>query len=235
MSAAADVLLVIAKAPAPGRSKTRLTPPCTPQQAARLARCALEDTLDAVLATEGVRRRVLVLEGAPGPWLPDGFEVVAQVDGGLDARLAGAFEAADGPAFLVGMDTPQVTPELLRAGLDALATAPAVLGPAHDGGYWGIGLRAADPEVFLGVPMSSEETGAAQAARLRERGVPPASLPALRDVDHIGDARVVAAAAPGSRFALALADMEPLEHAVPADGRRGDGTPSGAATVDGAP
>ena len=58
-------------------------------------------------------RRICVLEGEPGPWLPEGFEVIPQVSGGLDARLAAAFAAATGPMFLVGMDTPQITPELL--------------------------------------------------------------------------------------------------------------------------
>ncbi|GAB2471058.1 hypothetical protein GCM10027162_78090 [Streptomyces incanus] len=68
-------LLVIAKEPRPGRVKTRLTPPFTPGQAAELAEAALADTLHAVAATPAARR-VLVLDGAPGPWLPPGFDVV---------------------------------------------------------------------------------------------------------------------------------------------------------------
>src|SRR5690242_13674278 len=85
---AADVtLLVIAKEPLPGRVKTRLTPPYSPREAAELAAAALGDTLEAVRATPA-RRRVLVLDGRPGPWLPAGFEVVPQVPGGLDVRLA---------------------------------------------------------------------------------------------------------------------------------------------------
>ncbi len=62
-------LLVIAKEPRPGRVKTRLTPPFTPGEAAALAEAALVDTLRAVAATPA-RRRVLVLDGEPGPWLP---------------------------------------------------------------------------------------------------------------------------------------------------------------------
>ena len=68
-------LLVIAKEPRPGRVKTRLTPPFTPEEAAALAEAALADTLDAVARTPA-ERRVLVLDGTPGPWLPAGFEVV---------------------------------------------------------------------------------------------------------------------------------------------------------------
>lgn len=202
-----EVLVVIAKAPVAGRSKTRLCPPCTPEQAAALARAALEDTLAAVLATPA-RRRVLVLDGEPGPWLPEGFELLPQRGGGLAERLAAAFDDVGEGGFLVGMDTPQLTEAHLISGLEALATAPAVLAPAADGGYWGIGLRAPEPAVFAGIPMSAEDTGARQRARLVELGLEVVDLPALRDVDTIADARTVAALAPQTRFARALAALE---------------------------
>ena len=197
-------LAVIAKAPVAGRVKTRLTPPCTPEQAAALAEAALRDTLDAVRATPAARR-VVVLDGEPGPWLGDGFEVIAQRGNGLDERLAAAFDDVGGPTFLVGMDTPQVTPALLLGGLSALEAAPASLGLSTDGGYWGIGFAAPDAGALLGVPMSVGETGAAQLARLLERGLTPARLPALTDVDDIATARLVARRIPRSRFAAALA------------------------------
>ena len=126
-------LLVIAKEPVPGRAKTRLTPPCTPVQAAGLARAALEDTLAAVLAARA-SRRVLVLDGQPGPWLPAGFELIAQRGEDLAERLAAAFADTGAPAFLVGMDTPQLTPALLELGLAAVARGEAAFGPALDGG-----------------------------------------------------------------------------------------------------
>ncbi|MGA8461274.1 MAG: DUF2064 domain-containing protein, partial [Streptosporangiaceae bacterium] len=149
--ATATTLLVIAKQPVPGRVKTRLVPPCTYQQAAGLAEAALADTLHTVLALPA-RRRVLVLDGRPGPWLPPGFEVVPQRGGPLDERLAAAFAAARGPALLIGMDTPQVTPGLLTVDW---AAADAYFGPAADGGFWALGLRAPDPALLRGVPMST--------------------------------------------------------------------------------
>jgi rSAM/selenodomain-associated transferase 1 len=203
----AHALIVIAKAPVAGSSKTRLCPPCTSEQAAELARAALHDTLAAVLATP-VRRRVLVLEGEPGPWLPAGFEVMPQRGEGLEERLAAAFEDVGEPAFLVGMDTPQLTEAHLVAGLEALRTAPSVFAPADDGGYWGIGLREPDARVFTGVPMSADDTGARQRARLAELGLAIVDLPGLLDVDTIADARAVAEIAPGTRFARALAAMD---------------------------
>ncbi|MCF2535819.1 DUF2064 domain-containing protein [Streptomyces sp. FB2] len=196
-------LLVIAKEPRPGRVKTRLTPPFTPEQAATLAEAALADTLDAVARTPA-RRRVLVLDGTPGPWLPPGFDVVPQSTGGLDERLAAAFAACDGPALLIGMDTPQVTPELLTVDW---ADCDAYFGRARDGGFWALGLAEPDPDRLRGVPMSQPYTGAAQRARLA--GLRVRDLPALRDVDTAHDAGLVAADAPGGRFAAALTRLTP--------------------------
>jgi rSAM/selenodomain-associated transferase 1 len=206
-------LIIIAKAPVPGRAKTRLCPPCTPEQAARLAQAALADTLRAVAATPA-DRRVLLLDGDPGAWLPGGFELLAQRSGGLDERLAHAFEDVGGPALLIGMDTPQVTPALLSAAMRRLARAHAVLGPALDGGFWALGLRRPDPSLLRGVPMSAADTGARQLERLLAAGLRVAPLPALRDVDRIEDAYEVAADIPGSSFAHALATLTPARRAA---------------------
>ncbi|HEX3875173.1 MAG TPA: DUF2064 domain-containing protein [Solirubrobacteraceae bacterium] len=203
-----STLIVIAKAPVAGRVKTRLCPPCTPTQAAGLARAALADTLARVLETP-VARRVLVLDGRPGSWLPDGFEVLAQRGDGLDERLAAAFADVGGPALVVGMDTPQLTSDLLLDGLDALEDpgVDAVLGAAFDGGYWCIGLREPRDDALIGVPMSSPSTCKCQRDRLDRLGLRVRELGRLRDVDGIGDARAVAAATPGSRFARAVANI----------------------------
>ncbi|MGW6292728.1 TIGR04282 family arsenosugar biosynthesis glycosyltransferase [Streptomyces sp. NPDC055058] len=212
-------LLVIAKEPRPGRVKTRLTPPFTPGQAARLAEAALTDTLYAVAAAPALRR-VLVLDGSPGPWLPPGFDVVPQGTGGLDERLAGAFARCDGPALLIGMDTPQVTPELLAVDF---TDCDAHFGPAEDGGFWALGLARPDPALLRGVPMSTATTGAAQRDRLLTAGLRVRDLPTLRDVDTAADAHAVAALAPHGRFAAQLARCTPTAdapdaHPAPAAG-----------------
>jgi uncharacterized protein len=214
MTAAAE-LLVIAKAPKAGHSKTRLCPPCTLAEAARLAEAALQDTLAAVGRTEA-GRRMLVLDGEPGPWLSAGFDVVPQCGGGLADRLAGAFKAASGPALLVGMDTPQISARLLREGCRRLLApgVDAVLGPALDGGYWAIGLRKPTPAVFEGVPMSTPDTGKVQRQRLQELGLRTVALPPLRDVDTYADALAVAAEVPGSRFARELRRLAPATAAA---------------------
>ena len=203
MTAPDTTLLIIAKQPLPGRVKTRLVPPCTHEQGAALAEAALTDTLHTALMVPA-RRRILVLDGKAGPWLPAGFDVVPQCGGPLDERLAAAFAAVRGPALLIGMDTPQVTGGLLTVDWQG---ADSVFGPAADGGFWALGLRVPDPALLRGVPMSTPGTGAIQRARLLAAGLRVAHLPLLRDVDTAADAVAVARQAPQSRFAAQAREL----------------------------
>lgn len=200
---------VLAKAPVAGRVKTRLCPPCTPAEAALLARAALEDTIEAVLATDGTRA-VVVLDGDGGGWLPLDLPVVAQRRGDLGDRLQGAVDDLGGPVLVLGMDTPQVTPLQLADAVAALLApgVDAVLGPAADGGYWSIGLRTGRSGLFTGVPMSVDTTAREQRLRLRSLGLSWTELDELRDVDTISDAREVAAGCPSTRFAATLQGVE---------------------------
>jgi uncharacterized protein len=156
---AVTTIVVLAKEPRPGRVKTRLCPPCTPETAADIAAAALRDTLSAV-ARSGCRSRVLAFDGVVGPWVPAGFTIVAQPVGGLGARLAAAVDVTAGPVLVVGMDTPQLTPALLDVACRQLHEPgiDAVLGRAVDGGYWTIGFRGRRRGAFLGVPMSATTT-----------------------------------------------------------------------------
>jgi rSAM/selenodomain-associated transferase 1 len=194
-------LVLLAKAPVAGRVKTRLSPPLTPQQAADVARASILDSLETV-AQVGVRRRVVVLEGSSEGLVPTGFDVLPQRGEGLDERLAAAFadtwSALPVATLLIGMDTPQVTPELLVSAAEVLASGRPVLGHADDGGWWAIGLPAPDDDVFLGVPMSADDTGLRQEDRMRTRGLAPVLLPAQRDIDDIDDLLAVAQVMPSS-------------------------------------
>lgn len=205
-------LVVLAKAPRPGRSKTRLAPAFGFEGAARLAAAALQDTLDAAAATLA-DHRVLALDGTLGRGalpvdVPAGFEVVPQRSGTHAERIAAALGACREPALLIGMDTPQATPELLALAL-ALAghddgDEVACLGPAEDGGWWALGLSRPDrcaEAALSGVPMSVPWTGRAQLDRLLALRLRVTTLPELRDVDSPDDAAAVAAVAPQTRFA----------------------------------
>jgi uncharacterized protein len=199
-------LLVVAKEPEPGRVKTRLCPPCTPEQAARVAAAALADTVDAVSATPAAHRTLVVDGRHPAP---PGWHTVAQRGIDLGTRLAHAFtdtRRAGTPSLLVGMDTPQLTADRLARAAGLLGSADAVLGLAEDGGWWALGL--AEPRhatVLREIPTSQPTTGERTLAALRRRGLRVVALPVLRDVDTAADAIAVAALCPpGSRFAAAV-------------------------------
>lgn len=207
-------VLVLAKAPVPGQVKTRLCPPATPGEAARIAAASLLDTLD---TTRG-RCTVVALVGS----LADAerraevraalahCRVVPQRGATFAARLVAAHADAggNGPVIQLGMDTPQLDEALLDEAGRALGSCDAVLGPARDGGWWALGVH--DPRharVLAGVPMSTPDTGALTLRALHAAGLRVTLLPELSDVDTMEDAERVAAVAPGSRFAAAVAQV----------------------------
>lgn len=206
--------LVLAKAPVPGRVKTRLGATVGDDVAASLATAALLDTLAACAAA--FEECHLALDGdlagtARGDELlaaTSGWHVFAQSEGDLGTRLAHAHAVVaatgDGPVVQVGMDTPHVTPALLRAAARRVDVGTAVLGPATDGGWWVLGLVGARGAAALAdVPMSTPDTGGATRSALVAAGLRVRSAATLRDVDTAADAAAVAAAAPDTRFAAA--------------------------------
>lgn len=214
-------LVLLAKAPEPGRVKTRLCPPATAAQAADLAAAALLDSLDVVTAV-GAAPPVVALTGALQHAARAGelaralrrTAVVAQSGNGLGGRIAAAHAAAarirPGATFQLGMDTPQIDAALLRDGTDRLLSprVDAVLGPAVDGGWWVLGLR--DPRhagLIADVPTSRGDTGERTCAVLRAAGLRVELLTELTDVDTAADAVLVARQAPTTRFAAAVAAL----------------------------
>ncbi|KQS09077.1 glycosyltransferase [Curtobacterium sp. Leaf183] len=204
MTAVDDVtVVVIAKECLPGKVKTRLAPAITAEGAARVAAASLDDTLRTVQALP-VTRRVLFFDGDVVPDAAAGFDVLHQPDGGLDERLGFLFDTMTGPTLLVGMDTPQLSADDVAPVLEA-PERDAWFGPAEDGGFWSLYLRDPDGAYLRGVPMSQDDTGAVQRARLVDAGLDVGTLPTLLDVDLIDDAHRVAQLAPDSAFAAALA------------------------------
>ncbi|KXO90111.1 hypothetical protein AXK56_08245 [Tsukamurella pulmonis] len=218
-----NTVLVVAKAPVPGLVKTRLTSAYTPRDAARLAAAALRDTLCAALAVPGARCAV-----ALGGLLDDALDrdelrillarctVFPQAEGGLAQRLVAAHERAaelgGGPVLQIGMDTPQVRPELLALSLEASRRC-ATLGPAVDGGWWALGVpegAASRLTCLLDVPMSTAHTGERTREALIAAGLAPRALPPLRDVDRPDDVVAVAATCgAGSWFRRAAHTLHP--------------------------
>jgi hypothetical protein len=205
-------VLLLAKAPVPGRVKTRLCPPCTPEQAAIVAAAALADTVEAIDAIAAARRTLVVDGDLAGP---AGWHRLPQRGDGLGARLTNAFadsRRSGMPSLLLGMDTPQADAAVLARATGLLRGADAVFGAAADGGWWVLGLRdPAHAAILRSIPTSVPTTGANTLAALRGLGLRVAQVPVLRDVDTAADAHAVAALCrSGSRFTAAVSRHVPL-------------------------
>ncbi|OBH71200.1 glycosyltransferase involved in cell wall biogenesis [Mycobacterium mantenii] len=212
MSVLPVTLLVVAKAPEPGRAKTRLAATAGDRVAAEIAAAALLDTLDAVAAAP-VAARVVALTGdldaaANADEIRQrlaSFTVIAQRGDDFAARLANAHTDAAGglPVLQIGMDTPQVSADLLTGCARRLLESPAVLGLARDGGWWALGVGdAALAQCLRTVPMSVPDTGELTLKALRDKGIDVSTVQELADVDVVDDVAVVRdACAPASRFA----------------------------------
>lgn len=225
MSAADGAILIVAKSPIPGVAKTRLAATFGPEGAADLAAAALLDTLLAVRSAD-VGSRILALSGELScgrrsseirALLTD-FTVIRQRGTGFAERLCHAHRDAasqvGAPLLQIGMDTPQVTSQMLTEAVTLLddPATDAVLGPASDGGWWALGL--ADPQwasVLHDVPMSRADTGAATLRALRGIGRSVASLPSLTDVDTVDDVwRVADELGAPSHFRRAAQRLRPV-------------------------
>jgi glycosyltransferase A (GT-A) superfamily protein (DUF2064 family) len=210
-------VLVVAKAPVPGQAKTRLAATVGDRTAADIAAAALLDTLDAV-AHAPVAERVVALTGSlddacAGAELRSrlaDFTVVPQRGASFAERLANAHldaAAASGglPVLQIGMDTPQVTDELIGECARELLAADAVLGLARDGGWWVLGVTTpAMADCLRTIPMSRADTGAVTLAALGDTAANVSLVPTLADVDTVDDVDAVRRdCAPDGRFARA--------------------------------
>ncbi len=191
-------VVVFARAPQPGRVKTRLIPALGAAGAARLQDAMTRHTLEQVaLLLAAQRNAEAQIRYTPEPVdvmhqrYGDRFSYVPQGEGDLGARLAraagDALAGGGGPVVLVGSDCPGLTADLLAQALDALARNDIVLGPALDGGYYLIGLRRFLPQLFDRIDWSTpavlqQTRAAAEAARAS-----CALLQPLGDVDTPND------------------------------------------------
>lgn len=189
-------VVVMAKRPAPGRTKTRLTPELSAAQAAALYECFLADALDIARAAAGATRAIAYPPGDGARYfseLAHDFELVPQLGAGLGERLASVFDQclARGlaPVVAIGSDSPTLPAEHVRRGVALLAEgrADVVLGPCEDGGYYLIGLSVARPQLLLRVEMSTAHVLADTLALAAQDGLRTALLPPWYDVDTADD------------------------------------------------
>lgn len=196
--AARNALLVVAKRPAAGQTKTRLTPPLSPQQAAALYECLLCDTLDLIRRVPDVHPAIAFLPDAPqdgrardyfATLAPD-FELLPQEGADLGSRLDNALSHYLSRGYervaVMNSDGPTLPVAFLIAAFDELGNgADVVLGPADDGGYYLIGLKRPAPRLLREVRMSTPTVLADTLALAAEDGLRVALLPAWYDIDDV--------------------------------------------------
>ena len=201
---------IMAKAPRPGAVKTRLCPPLLAAEAAALYRCFLLDKIAAVQALSGVRPMVAYTPDeaqAEFAVLAPDFALVPQRGPDLGARLhttlASLLAAGHPGAIAVDSDTPTLPREFLQQAVDCL-TGPGpdvVLGPTEDGGYYLIGVRAANRELFDDMPWSTSAVLEITLRRAAAAGLQTVCTPAWFDVDTPDDLRRLRTVLDGGRSA----------------------------------
>jgi len=190
----ADTLLVVAKKPIPGQTKTRLCPPLSPTQAADLYECFLRDTLEAMREVPGVRCMIGFLpEDAVGffrqlaPDMGLTCQRGASLGERLDHLLTETLASGSERVVVMDSDSPTLPVDYISQAFDRLAEVDVVLGPTCDGGYYLIGMKKPQPNLLLQVQMSTphvltDTLKLAEATRLTV-----SLLPTWYDVDTIAD------------------------------------------------
>ncbi|MHB8628160.1 MAG: TIGR04282 family arsenosugar biosynthesis glycosyltransferase [Aggregatilineales bacterium] len=196
-------LMVVAKQPAPGQTKTRLSPPLTGAQAADLYACFLSDTLDLIRRVRAMIdfQPILVYlpENASSYFhtLAPDFDLQLQQGANLSERLnhatthclmTGGYEQV----VIMDSDSPTLPVECLYQAFTALEDADISLGPCDDGGYYLIGLKRPAPPLFLQVTMSTPHVVADTLARAQVEKLTVATLPTCYDIDFLNDVQRLA-------------------------------------------
>lgn len=191
-------IALMARAPAPGRAKTRLIPRLGARGAARLHASLVRRALGEIAAS-GMAAMLWCAPDCLDPFFEScaqdfGVALRNQCDGDLGRRMAHIFEMAQAPVLLMGSDCPSIDATLLRACAGALADgADAVFLPAEDGGYGLVGLSRPNPEIFVDMAWGTDAVMAETRRRLAAHGVVVAEPAIVWDVDRPEDVDRLAA------------------------------------------
>ena len=158
-------LIIVAKKPEPGSSKTRLCPPFSPEAAAEFYGCLMRDTLALAAKVQGVDLTLAYTPSSAIDYfqelIPDGFRLIPQSGSGLGERLSNALkyhlERGYRKAVIMNSDGPTLPPGRLKESLEGLDHADVTLGMGHDGGYYLIGVKRHHPQLFQDIAWSTEQ------------------------------------------------------------------------------
>ena len=215
---------IFCKTPAAGLSKTRLSPPLSPEECTAISACFIRDisaTIDEVAREGGAIGYAVYTpagsEAALRALLPPSFRLLLQCDGDFGTRVATAVRELLAPhagVILVNADSPTLPASILRAAVDAMPRGGVVLSPALDGGYTLIGLSQFDERLFTGIPWSTAEVHRVTVERAREIGMPVTPVPGWYDVDDAASLALLQAELAGESLPFAPAVVGALASAT---------------------
>jgi rSAM/selenodomain-associated transferase 1 len=206
-----DSVILFAKFPVPGRVKTRLCPPLSPEQAAEVYRAMARDCWRAARAAVG-KGALVALDPEGGrldpAWLGRGARAFRQRGADLGARMGAAFSRAfrlgSQRAAVVGSDCPELSAGELRGALRELDRADVVLGPAADGGYYLVALKSPCPGLFRDMAWSRRDVLKKTLARAKTLGLGVSLLRRRADIDTYADLKALSRRAVPRYTAAAL-------------------------------
>jgi uncharacterized protein len=190
-------LLVFTRLPCAGRNKTRLIPALGAAGAAqfhdRLARHTLQRVGAFCRTAEEVKMVIRLDGGTPGEghaWLGN-YNFREQGEGDLGERLEravrDAFTEGARKVLVIGTDCPELTAAHLAGAMELLNHHPLVFGPAHDGGYYLVGLAQECPQIFHNIAWGGAAVLSGSLAAAEQAGLGVGLLETLSDVDVPAD------------------------------------------------
>lgn len=188
-----NALIVVAKRPTPGKTKTRLSPPLTPELASALYECFLLDTLDHIRQVRNTQHVIAYLPYDEQEYFhrfaPD-FELMPQEGNDLGERLDHALTSYLSRGYervvIMDSDSPTLPSDYLSQAFHVLSDGTdVVLGPCDDGGYYLIGIKKASPRLLREVHMSTPTVAAETIALAKEEGLKLETLPTWYDIDDV--------------------------------------------------
>jgi rSAM/selenodomain-associated transferase 1 len=204
-------MVLMAKQPERGHSKTRLTPPLSSVEAAELFHCFLLDKIEQMRQADISDMTIAYWPESAYEYfakMAPGFKLILQIGDGLAARLHNVFDVAFAMGYTqvlaIDGDTPTLPPTYLQEGFQTLddPSVDVVLGPCEDGGYYAIGMKSRHATLFE-VTMSTPNVLRDTLARADKAGLRAECLPQWYDVDQPEDLLRLASELSGKKSATA--------------------------------
>lgn len=191
------LLVVVAKAPVPGKVKTRFLPELTFEEAANLYQCFIHDRIKEISTLDGIDKAIAFTPSNAretfASFTPNGFKLFAQKGKDLGKRLNNIFlenlTCGYGAVSIIDSDSPDLPKSIVQESFRILLSnrADVVFGPCHDGGYYLVGMRKPHPELFKGIPWSTETVLQATLEKAEKIEIKTELLSRWNDLDTFED------------------------------------------------